>query len=97
MVVVGRPSYRIDSRTIKGGSQVSSLIVSFGESSNHCILGIIIFLGSCLAFHFVSLGAFDLHCDKLKLIENGFCMHLICVFGVGDFAGYDLGRSSSIS
>ena len=38
MVVVGRTGYRIDCRTIKGGSQVSSLIVSFVESSNHCIL-----------------------------------------------------------
>ena len=38
MVVVGRPGYRIVCRTIKGGSQVSSLIVSFVESSNHCIL-----------------------------------------------------------
>ena len=38
MVVVGRPGYRIECRTIKGGSQVSSLIASFIESSNHCIL-----------------------------------------------------------
>ena len=48
MVIVWRPGYRIDSRTIKGGSQVSSLIVSFVESSNHCILAssflILIFL-----------------------------------------------------
>ena len=53
MVLVGRPDHRIDSCTIKGGSRVSSLIVSFGEISNHCILGIIIFLGSCLDFVFV--------------------------------------------
>jgi hypothetical protein len=52
MVLVGRPGYRIDSRTVKGGSRVSSLIVSFVESSNLYILGII-FLGSCLAFLYV--------------------------------------------
>ena len=38
MVVVGRPGYMIDCCTIKGGSRVSSLIVLFVESSNHCIL-----------------------------------------------------------
>ena len=38
MVVVGRPGYRIDCRTIKGGLSMSSLIVSFVERSNHCIL-----------------------------------------------------------
>ena len=49
MVLVGRPGYRIYSRTIKRDSRVSNLTVSFGESSNLCILGII-FLGSYLAF-----------------------------------------------
>jgi hypothetical protein len=49
MVLVVRPGYRIGSRTIKRGSWVSNLIVSFGESSNLCILGII-FLGSHLGF-----------------------------------------------
>jgi hypothetical protein len=34
MVLVVRPGYRIGSRTIKRGSRVSNLIVSFGESSN---------------------------------------------------------------
>jgi hypothetical protein len=50
------PSYRyiwdvsrIGSRTIKRGSQVSNLIILFGESSNLCILSII-FLGSYLGF-----------------------------------------------
>ena len=64
MVVVG--DWVIGSLVVlpRGGSRVSSSIVSFGERSNHCILVIIIFLGSCLAFHFVSLGAFGLLCDK---------------------------------
>ena len=47
MVLVVRPVYRIDNLTIKRGSRVSNLIVSFRESSNFCILGII-FLGSYL-------------------------------------------------
>jgi hypothetical protein len=49
MVLIVRPGYRIGSRTIKRGSRVSNLIVSFGESSNLCILGII-FIGSYLSF-----------------------------------------------
>jgi hypothetical protein len=49
MVLVVRPGYRIGRRTIKRGSRVSNLIISFGESSNLCILGII-FLGSYLDF-----------------------------------------------
>jgi hypothetical protein len=44
MVLVVRPGYRIGSRTIKRGSRVSNLTLSFRESSNLCILGII-FLG----------------------------------------------------
>ena len=44
MVLVGRPGYRINNRTIKRGSQVSILTVSFKESSNLCIFGIIPFL-----------------------------------------------------
>jgi hypothetical protein len=39
-ILVGRPGYRIVCRPIKRGSRVSNLIVSFGESSNPCILGI---------------------------------------------------------
>src|SRR5664279_6177033 len=46
---VGRPGYWIDNRTIKRGSRMSNLIVSFVESSNLCILGII-FLDSYLGF-----------------------------------------------
>ena len=92
MVVVGRPSYRIDCRTIKGGSQVSSLIVSFVESSNHCILGIIIFLGSWLVFLFeVSWAYGQLH-DKLKFIENGVHMHLLWCFRCWSFCRFFIDR-----
>ena len=58
---------------------MSSLIVSFVESSNHCILGII-FLGSCLAFLFVSFGVWVRLLVKLKFTENGFHMHLLLRF-----------------
>ena len=77
MVLVGRPGYKIGSRTMKGLSRVSSLMVSFIESLNLCIVGII-FLGSCLVFLFVSFGAFGLLLDKLKFIKNGFrLLHLV--------------------
>ena len=75
-VVVGRPGYRIVCRTIKGGSQVSSLIVSFVESSNH-LHPCIILLGSCLVFIFVSFRAYGHLHDKLEFIENGVHMHLL--------------------
>ena len=94
MVLVGRPDYRIDSRTIKGGSRVSSLFVSFAESSNLCILGII-FLGSCLVL-FVSLRAYVHLDDKIEFIENGVHMPLYCVFGVVVFTGLIRGRVLTI-
>ena len=48
MMLVERPGYRIDNRTIKRGSRASILIMSSVESSNLCILGIIL-IGSYLA------------------------------------------------
>ena len=48
MMLVERPDYRKDSHTIKRGSRQSILFVSFVESSNLYILGII-FIGSYLA------------------------------------------------
>ena len=38
MVVVGRPGYRIDNRTIKRGSQVSNLTVSFERAQTFAYL-----------------------------------------------------------
>ena len=54
MVVVGSPGYRIDCRTIKGLS-MSSLIVSFVESSNHCM-----FASSFLVLVWFSLRVLEL-------------------------------------
>ena len=53
MMLVERPGYRIDSRTIKRGSRPSIVIVSFVESSNLCILASLqssLFLGCYLDF-----------------------------------------------
>ena len=79
MVIVWRLGYRIDSRTIKGGSQVSSVIVSFVESSNHCILASYFLILICI-FLLVRFGAFGHIHDKLEFIKNGVHMHLLWCF-----------------
>ena len=94
MVVVGRPGYRIDSRTIKGGSQVSSLIVSFVESSNHCILA------SCfLVLVWLSLWVLELMVILMTSFSSS-KTELACafydVFGVGGFTGLIRGRALTI-
>ena len=94
MVVVGRPGYRIDSRTIKGGSQVSSLIVSFVESSNHCILA------SCfLVLVWFSLWVLELMVilmTSLSSSKTEFACVFYDVFGVGGFTGLIRGRVLTI-
>ena len=90
MVVVGRPGYRIVCRTIKGGSQVGSLIVSLVESSNHYILA------SC----FLVLVWFSLWVLELMVIlmtglsssKTEFACVFYDVFGVGGFTGLIWGR-----
>jgi hypothetical protein len=83
MVVVLRPGYRIGSRTINRGSRVSNLIVSFRESSNLCILGIIF------------VGLIGHPCEVLELVVSSmkisssskkeFVWDTSCVFGVWRF------------
>ena len=94
MVVVGRPGYRIDSRTIKGGSQVSSLIVSFIEISNHCILA------SCfLVLVWFSLWVLELMVilmTSLSSSKTEFACVFYDVFGVGGFTGLIRGRVLTI-
>ena len=74
MMLVERPGYRIDSRTIKRGSRPSILIVSFVESSNLCILASL--LSSLLVLIWIlswcGLGACRACHDKAKFTENGF-------------------------
>ena len=83
MVVVVRPGYRIDSRTIKRGSRVSTFTVSFGESSNICIIGII-FLGS-YPWEDLELVLFSMTSSSSSKTD---CIcHLYCVFDIGGFTG----------
>ena len=90
MVVVGRPGYRIHSCTIKGGSQVSNLIVSFIESSNHCILA------SCfLVLVWFSLWILELMVILMKSLRSSkteFACIFYDVFDVGGFTGLIQGR-----
>ena len=94
MVVVGRPGYRIICRTIKGGSQVGTLIVSLVESSIHCILA------SC----FLVLVWFSLWVLELMFIlmtstsssKTEFTCLFYCVFGVVVFTGLIWGRVLTI-
>ena len=94
MVVVGRPSYRIVCRTIKGGSQVGSLIVSLVESSNHSILA------SCLLvivwFYFWVLELMVILMTSLSSSKTEFTCFFYCVFGVGGFTGLIRGRVLTI-
>src|SRR5664279_3878452 len=97
MILVGRPNYRIDNRSIKRGSRMSNLIVSFVESSNLCILGIIIFLGSYLAFLLMNFGACrDLH-DKPKFVINRILYETLVAFSVLAFFRFVFGEGSTHS
>ena len=85
MVVVWRPGYRIDCRTIKGGSQVGSLIVSLVESSNHCILA-----SSFLVLVWFSLWVLELMVILMTSSSSSkteFTCIFYDVFDVGGFAG----------
>ena len=94
MVVVGRPGYRIDSRTIKGGSQVSSLIVSFVESSNHCILASCFLVLVWFSFWVLELMVILMTSSISSKME--FSCFFYCVFGVGGFTGLIQGRVLTI-
>ena len=74
MVLVGRPGYRIDCRTIKGphDEYLDHIVHRELKLLHPCI----IFLGSCLLL-FVSFGAFGHLVDKLEFIENGVHLHLL--------------------
>ena len=85
MVVVRRPGYRIVCRTINGDSQVGSLIVSFIESSNHCILA-----SSFLVLVWFSLWVLELMVILMASLSSSkteFTCVFYDVFGVGGFTG----------
>ena len=88
MVVVGRPDYRIDCRSIKGGSQVSSLIVSFLESSNHCILASPFLVLVCFSLWVLELLVILLTSSSSSKTE--FTCIFYDVFDVGGYAGSSL-------
>ena len=93
MVVVVRPGYRIDSRTIKRGSRVSTFTVSFGESSNLCIIGII-FLGS-YPWEDLELVLFSMTSSSSSKTD---CICLLyCVFDIGGFTGLSFIDRSNLS
>ena len=87
MMLVERPDYRIDSRTIKRGSRPSIVIVSFVESSNP--------LHPCNHLYWFLFGSYRgvvlvlvmLVMTKPRSSKTVcFCV-FFCVFGIGDFAG----------
>ena len=81
-MLVERPGYRIDSRTIKRGSRPSILGVSFMDSSNLCILASL--KSSLLVLIWIlswcGIGACRARHDKAKVTEKGFHMRLILRF-----------------
>ena len=86
MVVVGRPGYRIDYRTIKGGSQVSSLIQLIVESSNHCIIASS-FLVLVWCFSLWVLDLMFILMTSSSSSKTEFTCLFYCVFGVVVFTG----------
>ena len=97
MMLVERPGYRIDNRTIKRGSRSSILIVSFVESSKLCILGIIFIVSLFESYRGVVLVLVVLVMTRLSSPKTVFIYVFYCVFGIGDFAGSSvrkIGRAS---
>ena len=93
-MLVERPGYRIDNRSIKRGSRPSILIVSFMESSNLCILGII-FIGSLFdSYRGVVLVLVVLVMTRPSSPKTVFVCVFYCVFGVEDFVGSSLWKVS---
>ena len=94
MMLVERPGYRIDS--LKRGSRMSCLIVSFIESSNLCMVGII-FIGSYLSIHVkfwclsCSSGQAQVHQKRISYEK------LVGFFYVEGFPGFSLLERSNIS
>jgi hypothetical protein len=80
----GRPGFRIGSRTIKRGSRVSNLIVSFEESSNLCILVsyflVLIWILSCEVLELVVIFTVIPSSSKIDFVWKTYY-----VFGVAGF------------
>ena len=85
MGVVRRPGYMIVCRTIKGGSQVGSLIISLVESSNHCILASCFLVLVWLSLWFLELMVILM--TSLSSSKTEFACVFYGVFSVGGFTG----------
>src|SRR5680860_458539 len=86
MMLVERPGYRIDSRTIKRGSRPSIVIVSFMESSNlHPCNHLYWFL--FVSYRGVVLVLVVLVMTRLSSPKTVCICVFFCGFGVGDFVG----------
>src|SRR6187401_889253 len=73
---------------------MSSLIISFVESSNHCMLAsYFLFLG---CFLLVILGAYVIFLTSLSSSKTEFTCFFYCLFGVGGFTGLFRGRVLTI-
>ena len=94
MMIFWRPGYRIVCRTIKGGSQVGSLIVSLVESSNHCILASCFFV--LVWFSLWVLELMVILMTSLSSSKTEFACVFYDVFGVGAFTGLIRGRVLTI-
>jgi hypothetical protein len=96
VVLVVRPGYRIDSRTIKRSSQVSNFIVSFGERAQT--------FASLASSFLVLFGSYpweDLDIVLISMTSSSsskmvFICILYCVYDVGGFTGISFIDRSNI-
>ena len=87
MVVVGRPGYRIDNRTIKRGSQVSNLTASFERAQTFAYLASYLswFLFGFYLFEDLELVPISMTSSSSSKTDS-ICI-LYCVFDIGGFIG----------
>ena len=95
-MLVERPGYRIDSRTIKRGSRPSILIVSFVESTNLCIHCNHLYWFLFGSYRGVVLVLVVLVMTRPSSPKTVFICVFYCVFGIGDFAGSSVRKVSSL-
>ena len=95
MIVVGRPGYRIDCRTIKGGA-LDELLDHIIHRELKPLHPCIMFLGSCWVI-FVSIRAMVILMTSLSSSKTEFACVFYDVFDVGGYAGSSLLEVSLLS